>query len=260
MATEFTSVTCGNDYTNAATIRDVFESGGGVFEVDNHAAIYKLQYGGLGADYWTDEATIGTGGGSIPPGVTGIAFRNATAGQNAVVSALIRNRAQPHLTLSFAQAGGVSGVAAGDYKISAQTATHADVSGVGTWYLCNGAAIPASEVQLVALLGPNLPDARGRTLVMLGTNAAVSSLGASDGVAIANRRPQHRHTPHSHTISLRNVTNNLTAGGTVVAMADNGGTGVGETSVDGGSGTATDSLDAPAFIVPGSLFVYGSGQ
>lgn len=106
---EFTGVSCGDNYTDAATIRDVFGSGGGVFEVQNQPVKYKLQYGGQGVDYWTSEAVVGTGGGTIPPGVTGLAFRNAVAGQTAVVSALIRPAAQPHLALSFPAATVITG-------------------------------------------------------------------------------------------------------------------------------------------------------
>jgi hypothetical protein len=99
---QFNNVVCGDNYTDAATIRDVFGSGGGVFEITNEPVVYSLQFGGQGADNWTEEATIGTGGGTIPPGCTGVRFRNATAGLPATVSALIRHIAQPHLSLSFA--------------------------------------------------------------------------------------------------------------------------------------------------------------
>lgn len=105
---QFQSVACGNDYTDAATIRDVFNPGGGVFQVQDQPVTYKLQYGGQGVDQWSPEATLGTGGGSIPEGVTGVAFKNAQAGIVATVSALIRPRTQPHLSLTFAGSQSVS--------------------------------------------------------------------------------------------------------------------------------------------------------
>lgn len=97
----FNSVACGDGYTDAATISQVFGSGGGAFEIQDQPAFYKLQYGGQGSDTWTDEQQLGAGGGTIPPGVTGIAFRNASNGVVATVSAYIIPAAQPHLALSF---------------------------------------------------------------------------------------------------------------------------------------------------------------
>ena len=105
---EISGVACGTDFTDAATLKDVFLSGGGAFQVDGNPAKYQLQYGGLGVDYWTDDATIGTGGGTIPPGATGVRFKNATAGLVATVSALIRPKTQPHLSLAFSSAGGTA--------------------------------------------------------------------------------------------------------------------------------------------------------
>jgi microcystin-dependent protein len=44
-----------------------------------------------------------------------------------------------------------------------------------------------------------LPDARGRALVAVGTNAAINTMGGNDGLLVANRRGLlHRHTPHTH--------------------------------------------------------------
>lgn len=93
-----------------------------------------------------------------------------------------------------------------------------------------------------------LPDLRGRVPVGVGTNASVNALNANDGVAVANRRPQHRHTAHNH---VTNALGNAVNGGAVLALA-NGATSeylATNTSADGGSGAATDSLDAPAFVV-----------
>jgi microcystin-dependent protein len=92
----------------------------------------------------------------------------------------------------------------------------------------------------------NLPDLRGRTIIGLGTNASVNALALSDGVAVANRRPQHRHTPHFHTFGYNSA---ALANGSNQPGTSNPGTAQVTSTVDGGSGVSTDSLDAPAFLV-----------
>ena len=66
------------------------------------------------------------------------------------------------------------------------------------YLLCDGAAIPAGNTALIALVGANTPDMRGRMPIGAGTFAA---LGASDGLAEASRSPVHAHTnPHTHSV------------------------------------------------------------
>lgn len=80
------------------------------------------------------------------------------------------------------------------------------------WFLCDGSAKSATTyADLYAVLGANayaadsggnfyLPDLRGRTV--FGLNSANSSVDArtdNDGLAEANRRPQHSHTASSNT-------------------------------------------------------------
>lgn len=168
-----------------------------------------------------------------------------------VSPALLPLATQQSVTVS-ASVGGISGWTTGDYKVSAQAADHADPGG-GQWLLCDGTAIDAAYAALIALVGATRPDARGRTLVMKGTNAAVSTLLANDGVAVANRRPQHRHTPHSHTVTGQFLNPYQSAPGDTLLRNSSSQT---TSSVDGGSGNANDSLDAPAFIVPGNLFIH----
>lgn len=108
---EFTAVACGDDYTPAATITDVFQSSGGIFQVQDQPAKYRLQFqrgGQQGSDYWTRERTIGAGGGSIPRGATGIQFRNATPGVVATVSAQLALQDEPYLALTFPTAVSVA--------------------------------------------------------------------------------------------------------------------------------------------------------
>ncbi len=93
----------------------------------------------------------------------------------------------------------------------------------------------------------NVPDMRGRTPAGKGSNGLTAALGGNDGVTEANRRgTKHRHTPHTHTVSLGNVT------GTPANCADwdnNPQTSINTSSVDGGSGVSTDPLDGGAYLV-----------
>lgn len=128
------------------------------------------------------------------------------------------------------------------------------------WLFADGSAISRTTYSdLFAVMGTthgagdgsttfNLPDKRGRVSVMKGTHASVDTLGENDGVAVANRRAQHRHTAHSHGISFRSSAG---AGGSVPTAAGSDVHNYTATtaSVDGGSGNASDSLDAPAHIV-----------
>jgi microcystin-dependent protein len=137
------------------------------------------------------------------------------------------------------------------------------------WLICDGAAVSRTTYStlfgvVATLYGAgdgsttfNVPDLRGRTMVGFaasGGHADVSTLGLSDGVAVANRRAKHRHTPHTHTASFQagafnpgNLTANLAPNHSentgVVGM------GVSVSSVDGGSGNSSDSLDAPSYLV-----------
>ena len=132
------------------------------------------------------------------------------------------------------------------------------------WLICDGSAVSRTVYSLLfAAIGTlygagdgsttfNVPDLRGRTTVgyaASGGNVAVSTLGNNDGVALANRRPHHRHTPHHHTQDSNTA---LYSAG---SSWDTGNIGTGYTTggttatADGGSGVSTDSVDAPAYLV-----------
>jgi microcystin-dependent protein len=116
------------------------------------------------------------------------------------------------------------------------------------WLLCDGASyLRADYPDLFTAIGTaygsadgthfNVPDCRGRVtagFAASGGHTDVSTLGNNDGVAAANRRPKHRHTvPNSSGGSFGN------------AAASGRDT---NTGPDIPTGTATDSLDAPAWI------------
>jgi len=112
------------------------------------------------------------------------------------------------------------------------------------WAECNNAAILRGSYPdfdaLLASMNPvrpfgagngsttvNVPDLFGRTPVALGSNADISSLGASDGSAAAVRSPRHNST---HNLTLPDHQHNIpaygdsgTADGYQVAYRQSGG-------------------------------------
>ncbi len=105
------------------------------------------------------------------------------------------------------------------------------------WLPCNGddwATVGLSSGDpLYDLMQPagwlGVPDLRGRTVVGLGPHASVDTLGDSDSIAAAYRRPEHKHSVsttvnntnpgHSHTVNdsghthyVRVGTGNITQG------------------------------------------------
>jgi hypothetical protein len=184
--------------------------------------------------------------------------------------------ASKQTTVAVAVSSSSSAWGTGDYKVSAKSADHADPTG-GSWLLCDSSAIDSAFTDLIALVGGSRPDARGRMLVMQGTNADVSTLLANDGQAVANRRPKHRTSngltastsispnPHAHTATVRQGTGSTGA----MNFSFNDPSTVGSLSVDAtslsaattmggsvGTNNGNDALDTPSFIVPGNLFIH----
>jgi microcystin-dependent protein len=143
--------------------------------------------------------------------------------------------------------------------------TYAAATAPTGWLICDGSAVSrATYADLFGVISTtfgsgdgsttfNVPDLRGRVPVGYapsGGHVDVSSLGGNDGVTLANRRPKHRHTPHSHT-------HDATAGGgqngqlgRVVTSGDgSSGTATTADAKDGGSGNTNDPLDAPAYLI-----------
>lgn len=145
--------------------------------------------------------------------------------------------------------------APGDLKMSAIAAPPTG------WLLCDGSAVSrtGSNAPLFAAIGTtygvgdgtttfNLPDFRGRMPVGVGTQANVNALNKNDGVAVANRSPQHHH-------SVNGAEMNVGAIGTVDAndrpgsSAWNGSGRAGGYNFSWGNGGAYSSAaDTPPFL------------
>lgn len=94
------SVSCGNDYTDAATIQDVFGSNGGYFVVNGNDVFIQLQHGIFGISAWTREVHVPVGNGILQRGTAGIRFRNYHSGQVAVISAALSEEVEPAIALT----------------------------------------------------------------------------------------------------------------------------------------------------------------
>lgn len=98
MPNPLNSVTCGDGYTDAATISDAWTTNGGWYGITTNSVYMQLQYGVLGTPFWTEEQFQGVGSaGTLGDDCTGIRFRNAIAGQNATVSGTIALGDEPPL-------------------------------------------------------------------------------------------------------------------------------------------------------------------
>ncbi len=104
------NVSCPDQYDpsgKVAAIQDIFPvpNGGGWFALqpNGNSAFCQLQYGTAqyGSGGWAEEQVLGSGAyGTIPPNATGIRFRNAVAGKQAVVTAVLNTKDTPTLGVS----------------------------------------------------------------------------------------------------------------------------------------------------------------
>jgi len=149
----------------------------------------------------------------------------------------------------------------GTYILRAAPYTTVETAVEGRWLQCNGVAVSRSTYSLLFnylnSLSPalpfgagdgvttfTLPDARGRIAVAEGENSSVDDMGDSDGVAVANRRPQHYHNTQVGVTS---------AGGTIPVSAgfDSAITNTYPTT----PGSTNNIINAPAHVVLGSYFI-----
>jgi microcystin-dependent protein len=210
--------------------------------------------------------------GQIYPGCVGFRARSHTAGSPAAVLAQLYEKADgplPGAPVPITQTITPTGQIVNPASVQSGTvvAFAGPAAPIG-WVLCDGTHYNsvsdptfANLFAAIGLLyggsGSNdfaVPDLRGRVIVALGTNASVNGMGANDGVAVGSRRPQHRHTPHTHVTAA--------GGGTAFLVSDgslgNGTAGTGDrrttnisniATSDGGSGVGSDAIDSPAFLV-----------
>lgn len=147
------------------------------------------------------------------------------------------------------------------------------VTGLGYLY-CNGAAVSQTTyADLYAQWGASkwaadsggnfyLPDTRGRSLFLCGTNSA-TDLGDNDGVTESSRQPKHTHTDSltlpNHIHGPSGIVQTGGGGGDIPAGSGygQGNTGNPTTnpSIDGSVGSGMSGSDAIAHIVIGSLVV-----
>lgn len=119
MDNPFSDVVCGDDYTQAATIQDVFDSKGGYAIISGADAFMRRQYGSLGENYWTDEVHVSQGNVELFAGTIGVQFRNFIAGVPATVSAEITHKPWPGFSLSAS--GAASSAVSGLPVVNPQT-------------------------------------------------------------------------------------------------------------------------------------------
>jgi microcystin-dependent protein len=199
-----------------------------------------LVYAAQGSIYMRHDG-LQTNGGVIYQKTTGITF--STGWLDIATAAGVIAASPPGILLAYGGASAPSG-----------------------WLICDGSAVSRTVYSLLfGAIGTNygagdgsttfnLPDLRGRAPVgyaPTGGHVDVNTLGKNDGIALANRRPKHRHTAHSHSVSSIDAANHTpSSGSTGYGSGDRSVINVsGTSSVDGGSGNANDSLDAPAYLV-----------
>ncbi len=132
----------------------------------------------------------------------------------------------------------------------------------GRWLQCNGVAVSRTtyanlfaylNIQTPALpfgVGDgvttfNLPDLRGRIVIAEGEHTTVDAMGDNEGMAIANRSPEHRHE----------VDYGGSGGdGSVLGDVSLGGVTAGQITTKT-TDTASLPVDTPAYLVAGSYFI-----
>lgn len=157
------------------------------------------------------------------------------------------------------------GHVAGDYKISAQTASHGPrADGLFNWLLADGTETPAGYTVLISALAgnpfgvgaggrPNLPDLRGRFPLAVGTPTGAAGATAH---ALGQKAGEETHVitapelpPHAHGVPVNAaVGSNNTAGYGSATAASN-------ITTDNGPGTSTPHNNLPPYVAMGSWFV-----
>lgn len=167
------------------------------------------------------------------------------------------------------QSGGVSGFYVGDYKTSAQSASH------GKWLLCDGAAVSRTTyAALFALIGTafgsgngsttfNLPDGRGRALIGVGqgsglTNRALGAIVGTEAHQLSiSEVPAHVHDLFaSNGVTLRQSNGGVTSSATGLNPGGIFITGTPPVLQTMGSGGGGSHNNMQPSLAAGNLFIY----
>lgn len=160
MPNPLNNVSVGDDYTDAATIQDVFTSNGGWYGISVNSVYVQLQYGVRGESYWTQDQLLAVGSAAgFGSDCIGIRFKNATAGQVANVSAGIAQGDEPPL-------GGSALAVGSTYTIvgnGSRTGTSGTPNQVKAQLACASIVVRANptNVGLVYLGGPSVNAGTG---------------------------------------------------------------------------------------------------
>lgn len=166
------SVSCGDNYTDAATIVPVFNSNGGTFNVTSADAFMQLAYiPDLGDNpksqnwAWTQEFRVPVGNtgavGSLQPGTVGVRFRNYVAGSVATIGATLAGPLEPSILVSSSGisantvTGTVTGIipAAGTTPTSGTGFTYTHTNGTGVYVFTFSTPFAATPLVLLTI-GP----------------------------------------------------------------------------------------------------------
>jgi len=141
-----------------------------------------------------------------------------------------------------------------------------DVAPAGS-LLCDGASYPRTTYsRLFTAIGArfgapdsntfNVPDLRGRVTAGKGTHADVSSIGESEGIALAARSPRHKHTVSEGEVGWN--TEGIVAGtdtNVVLGTAQTFELGRHTHGVTVGPQTGNEPWDTPAYLVVSFIIV-----
>lgn len=173
------SVATSNDFTNAATIQEVWRSSGGYFIVSDADVYMALQYGNLGSTEWTNPVHVPTGNGILNEGTIGVKFKSYTPNLAATVSAALSAQAEPTFAIgSGGQTGNdnstlIQGVVTGGGTIAHGTGFSCARSSAGVYQL--GWTIPFPNYSFAipitvappALLIPYIPAGSGSGITLV---------------------------------------------------------------------------------------------
>ena len=94
------NVSCGDSYTDAASILGVIDSAGGYFNISGADVFMRLLWGPSGQQKTTDEVHVPVGGGVLAAKTAGVQFRNFAAGSVATVSAALAEKTEPPIQIA----------------------------------------------------------------------------------------------------------------------------------------------------------------